>query len=144
MSLASIRAENRPVCTAMQVYSKKTLRDSLHREPSDDEVLAEIETTEDKARTAITNALEDRRADIAAIYADAASLAEQGKTDEAAPHLADARKLRESVIHTWHQQNGIADGKGDGPDPTLSPEEIVAADRDLLGEYLNGGVDNSP
>src|SRR5262249_8329265 len=83
------------------------LRDALHREPTDDEVTAEIQTTEAKPRDEIVAELEGRASEIAAIYADAASLAESGKTDQAAARLADARKLREGVLSAWQLQNGI-------------------------------------
>ncbi len=120
------------------------LRDSLRREPTADEVVTEIRTVEGRQATEIGDQLDSRRAEITTIYADIASLNQQGKTGEARKRLNDLRALREATIDSWYQTHGIATGKSDTPQEAVSPEQAVAASRDLLVGYLNNGVTESP
>jgi len=119
------------------------LRDSLRREPTADEVVTEIRTVEGRQATEIGDQLDSRRAEITTIYADIASLNQQGKTGEARKRLNDLRALREAAVDSWYQTHGIAAGKSDTPQEAVSPEQAVAATRDLLVGYLNNGVTDS-
>jgi len=119
------------------------LRESLRREPTADEVVTEIRTVEGRQATEIGDQLDSRRGEIAAIYADIASLNQQGKTGEARKRLNDLRALREAAVDSWYQTHGIAAGKSDTPQEAVSPEQAVAATRDLLVGYLNNGVTDS-
>jgi len=119
------------------------LRDSLRREPTADEVVNEIRTVEGKQVTEIGDQLESRRAEIAAMYAEIASLNQRGKTGEARKRLGDLQILREGAIASWYQTQGIAPGKSDTPQEAVSSERVVAANRELLVSYLNNGVTES-
>jgi len=140
-----------PTATGVDAFSpvivkavRARLRDALLREATDDEVVAEITTTESQQRADVVAALEGRRDDIAAIYAAAVALNQAGRTDEGAAKLREARALRESVIADWHRRHGVAPGKTDSADEAVTPEQAAEADRQLLGQYLNNGVVDSP
>ena len=139
-----------PALTGLDAYSpiivkavQARLRDSLQREPTADEVIHEITTVESQQITDISNQLQSRHDEIAGIYAEIASLNQQGKTDDARKRLDDLRMLRESTIASWYQQHAIALGKTDGSGEALTPAQTVAANRDLLLTYLNNGVTDS-
>jgi hypothetical protein len=119
------------------------LRDSLQREPTADEVVNEIRMVENKQVTEIGDQLESRHGEIAAIYAEIASLNHQRKTGDAQKRLGDLRVLREGTIDSWYQAQGISSGKSDTRQETMSPEQAVTANRDLLVGYLNNGVTES-
>lgn len=119
------------------------LRDSLHREPTVDEIANDIAAMENRQIIDISDELESRRAEIAGIYTDIAALNRQQKTDEARQKLAALRMLRRSAIASWYQAHGMADGKSDTPQDALSPEQAVTANRGLLLGYLNNAVTES-
>jgi hypothetical protein len=116
------------------------LVESLHREPTANEVVKEIAAVENKQATDVSDALEDRHAEIAALYAEIASLNRQGNAAEARKRRDDLQAIRAEAIAAWYAQHGIAPGKADPSGQALTPDQTAAADRELLLRYTDGDV----
>lgn len=148
-SLGLLKSAPAPTATGLDALSpiavsatKAKLRDKLQREPTTNDVLNAI-AAEDQARLALGDMLEMHRAEIAAIYADVASLRKQGKTNQVVQRLKDLRQQRAAVLDQWHQQQGIVARKRDPAGGGLTPKQIVGENRTLLINYLNENVTQS-